>query len=203
MSLWSSSWGLRDWPPVANRKGGHASSSKSLSATVRRPRKKLNEAIHRVFQEKQVYRIDHYLGKETVQNILMFRFANAIYEPIWNHKYIDQVQITAAESAGVEHRAGYYERSGVLRDMFQNHLFQLMSLVAMEPPASFDADAVRDEKAKVMASLCGIDCAKNPDIAVRGQYTEGSMEGETVPAYRKEAGGQPAIDDRHVRGFKG
>jgi len=147
---------------------------------------KLNETIHSAFQEKQVYRIDHYLGKETVQNILMFRFANAMFEPIWNYKYIDHVQITAAESVGVEHRAGYYERSGVLRDMFQNHLFQLMSLVAMEPPASFEADAVRDEKAKVMAALCGVDGAKSSDIAVRGQYTEGSVEGETVPAYRKE-----------------
>ena len=108
----------------------------------------LNNALHRVFREKQIYRIDHYLGKETVQNILMFRFANAIYEPVWNNKYIDHVQITAAESAGVEHRAGYYEQAGAFRDMFQNHLFQLLSLVAMEPPSSFEADAVRDEKAK-------------------------------------------------------
>src|SRR5207253_4074424 len=112
--------------------------------------------------------IDNYLGKETVQNILMLRFANAIYEPVWNRKYIDHIQITAAETAGVDHRAGYYEQAGVLRDMFQNHLFQLLSLVAMEPPVSFNADHVRDEKAKVMASLCGIECAKTPAIVVRG-----------------------------------
>lgn len=138
----------------------------------------LNRALHRVFRERQIYRIDHYLGKETVQNILMFRFANAIYEPVWNHNYIDHVQITAAETVGVEHRAGYYEGAGALRDMFQNHLFQLLSLVAMEPPSSFEADAVRDEKNKVLASLCTLDCGRNPSWAIRGQY-----EG-----YRKEHG---------------
>lgn len=141
----------------------------------------LNHVLHRPFREQQIYRIDHYLGKETVQNILMFRFANAIFEPVWNSRYIDHIEITAAETDGVGHRAGYYEKSGVLRDMFQNHLFQLLSLIAMEPPSSLTPDAVRDEKSKVMASLCGLDCAKNPDWAIRGQY-----EG-----YRKEEGVAP------------
>ncbi len=130
----------------------------------------LNREVHSHFTEKQIYRIDHYLGKETVQNILMFRFANAVYEPVWNHHYIDHVQITSSETQGVGHRAGYYEKAGVLRDMFQNHLFQLLSLVAMEPPCSFEADAVRDEKAKVMKSLCAQNCEHYPERAVRGQY---------------------------------
>jgi len=148
----------------------------------------LNEALHQSFRENQIYRIDHYLGKETVQNILMFRFANAIYEPVWSQKYIDHVQITAAESAGVEHRAGYYEQAGALRDMFQNHLFQLLSLVAMEPPSSFSADAVRDEKAKVLASLCFSKECDWEDRVVRGQYEAGAVAGEVVPGYRQEPG---------------
>jgi len=152
---------------------------------------KLNETLRRVFREKQIYRIDHYLGKETVQNILMFRFANAIYEPIWNHKYIDHVQITAAETVGIEHRAGYYEQTGALRDMFQNHLFQLMSLVAMEPPSSFSADAVRDEKGKVLASLCFPKDRDWEDQVVRGQYDAGAVEDEVVLGYRQEPGVGP------------
>jgi glucose-6-phosphate 1-dehydrogenase len=151
----------------------------------------LNQSLHRVFREKQIYRIDHYLGKETVQNILMFRFANAIYEPVWNNKYIDHIQITAAESSGVEHRAGYYEHAGALRDMFQNHLFQLLSLVAMEPPSSFEADAVRDEKCKVLASLCFPKDGDWEDRAVRGQYEPGAVEDEVVPGYRQEQGVSP------------
>ena len=153
--------------------------------------KSLNSALHNVFQEKQIYRIDHYLGKETVQNILMFRFANAMYEPIWNNKYIDHVQITAAESVGVEHRAGYYEQSGVLRDMFQNHLFQLLSLVAMEPPSSFEANALRNEKSKVLDSLCFSKDCDWSTRAVRGQYNSGTLESQAVAGYRHEQGVSP------------
>jgi glucose-6-phosphate 1-dehydrogenase len=152
----------------------------------------LNGVLLHAFREEQIYRIDHYLGKETVQNILMFRFANAIYEPVWNNRYIDHVQITAAESDGVEHRAGYYEQAGALRDMFQNHLFQLLSLVAMEPPSSLAADAVRDEKSKVLASLCFPKGCHWQEGAVRGQYDAGTIKKEAVPAYRKEPGVKPA-----------
>jgi len=151
----------------------------------------LNRSLSRVFREKQIYRIDHYLGKETVQNILMFRFANAIYEPVWNNKYIDHVQITAAESAGVEHRAGYYEQAGALRDMFQNHLFQLLSLIAMEPPASMAADAVRDEKSKVLSSLTFPKDRDWQDQTVRGQYEAGAIDDEVVLGYRQEPGVRP------------
>lgn len=142
---------------------------------------KLNRCLYRVFQEDQIYRIDHYLGKESVQNILMFRFANAIYEPLWNRKYIDHIQITAAETAGVEHRAGYYEQTGALRDMFQNHLFQLLSLVAMEPPSSMADHALRDEKAKALASLRPASPLDFLTQAARGQYI----------GYRQEEGVRP------------
>ncbi len=146
----------------------------------------LNHTIHRVFHENQIYRIDHYLGKETVQNIIAFRFANSIIEPIWNRRYIDHVQITAAEELGVEHRGKYYEQAGALRDMFQNHLFQLMSLVAMEPPVRYDGESVRDHKADVLKAVVPIDPEKLGDVAVRGQYGPGEIEGKAVPGYREE-----------------
>ncbi len=130
----------------------------------------LNQSLHQVLDERQIYRIDHYLGKETVQNLLVFRFANAIFEPVWNRNYVDHVQITVAEEVGVEHRAGYYNEAGVLRDMFQNHLLQLLSLVAMEPPGSFKADALRNEKVKVMSAVRPIPAERVAEHAVRGQY---------------------------------
>jgi glucose-6-phosphate 1-dehydrogenase len=130
----------------------------------------LNKGLSRVLAEKQIFRIDHYLGKESVQNLLVFRFANAIFEPIWNRNYIDHVQITVAEDIGIGHRAGYYDTVGVLRDMFQNHLLQLVSLVAMEPPANFGADAIRDEKIKVLRSIRPITADEVATETVRGQY---------------------------------
>jgi glucose-6-phosphate 1-dehydrogenase len=148
----------------------------------------LDRALHGHFREDQIFRIDHYLAKETVQNILMFRFANAIFEPIWNRRYIDYVRIMAAESLGVGHRAGYYEQSGVLRDMFQNHMMQLLSLVAMEPPSLFEADRVRDEKVKVYRSLRPFPVGNLQEAIVLGQYSAGTIEGEAVPAYREEPG---------------
>jgi glucose-6-phosphate 1-dehydrogenase len=130
----------------------------------------LDRSLRAVLAEHQIYRIDHYLGKETVQNILLFRFANSIFEPIWNRRYIDNVQITVAEELGVEHRAGYFEQAGLLRDMFQNHMLQMLTLVAMEPPPSFDADRVRDEKAKLLRSLRPVQPAEVERCFVRGQY---------------------------------
>ncbi len=136
--------------------------------------RELNHRVHEVLDENQVYRIDHYLGKETVQNIMVFRFANAVFEPIWNRRYVDHVQITAAESVGVENRGGYYEEAGVVRDMFQNHLLQLLCLTAMEPPVGFTADAVRDEKGKLLKSVRAIAPEEVASAAVRGQYGAGS-----------------------------
>jgi glucose-6-phosphate 1-dehydrogenase len=143
--------------------------------------RKLNEQIHKTLGEQQIYRIDHYLGKETVQNILVARFANTIFEPLWNRNYIDHVQITVAETVGVGHRAGYYDTVGVLRDMFQNHLLQLVSLVAMEPPASFKADALRNEKVKVLNSIQPVEGKNIALNTVRAQYK----------GYRQEEGVKP------------
>ena len=144
----------------------------------------LNDHISKHFKESQIYRIDHYLGKETVQNILMFRFANAIFEPIWNRNYIDHIQITIAESLGIGHRGGYYDKSGALRDMFQNHMLGMLSLVAMEPPGSFEADAVRDEKVKLLKSIAPIETVN------RAQYTQsGDMQG-----YLQEDGVSPSSE---------
>jgi glucose-6-phosphate 1-dehydrogenase len=148
----------------------------------------LNGDLSKAFSEEQIYRIDHYLGKETVQNILVMRFGNGIFEPIWNRRYIDHVQITAAESLGLEGRAGYYDEAGALRDMIQNHMMQLLTLVAMEPPAAFVADAVRDEKVKVLRSVPPLSEAEVPQNVVRGQYGPGWQGGEHVPGYREEPG---------------
>lgn len=148
----------------------------------------LNQQVHQVLNEDQIYRIDHYLGKETVQNILMFRFANTIFEPLWNRNYIDHVQITVSESVDVGHRAGYYDGVGVLRDMVQNHLLQLLTLVAMEPPSSFNATALRNEKVKVLHSVNPIEPHEVGDETVRAQYdgyceTEGVVENSITPTY--------------------
>ncbi len=146
----------------------------------------LNACVRRAFAEHQVYRIDHYLGKETVQNLLVFRFANSIFEPVWNRQQVHHIQITAAESVGVEHRGKYYEEAGVVRDMFQNHLLQLLTLTAMEPPVTFSADAVRDEKVKVLRAIRPVTPAVMHDYAVRGQYGPGTSSGKPVPGYRQE-----------------
>jgi len=148
--------------------------------------KDLDETLHQYFEERQIFRIDHYLAKETVQNILMFRFANAIFEPIWNRNYIAHVGIIAAETLGVENRAGYYEKAGVLRDMFQNHMMQVLSLTAMEPPAVFEADRVRDEKTKVFRSLQPLEQSTQANNLILGQYGRGTIEGREVSAYREE-----------------
>jgi glucose-6-phosphate 1-dehydrogenase len=156
-----------------------------------RSARELNRKVREVFQERQIYRIDHYLGKETVQNLLVMRFANSIFEPIWDRQHVDHVQITAAEDLGVGSRAGYYEKAGVLRDMFQNHLFQLMCLIAMEAPVNFEADAIRDEKLKILQAIRPFPAEIPESLAVRGQYDAGFLAGENVPGYRQEAGVDP------------
>ena len=150
--------------------------------------RELNRRAHEVLDEKQVYRIDHYLGKETVQNIMVFRFANSVFEPVWNRRYVDHVQITAAETVGVESRGGYYDEAGVMRDMVQNHLLQLLCLTAMEPPVGFSADAVRDEKIKLLRAVRPLTAQDVAHSAVRGQYGRGKIDGKDVSAYREEPG---------------
>jgi len=157
--------------------------------------RELQQVIEKYFDEKEVFRIDHYLGKETVQNMLALRFANGIFEPIWNRQFIDHVQITVAETLGIEARADYYERAGAVRDIFQNHLLQLVAITAMEPPIDFTADSVRNEKVKVLRAMH----TPGPKSVVRGQYGRGYIEGEEVPAYREEAGVDPqSMTDTYV-----
>ena len=148
--------------------------------------KQLNKIVLNVFEEKQIYRIDHYLGKETVQNVMVFRFSNNIIEPLWNRNYVDHVQITVAETVGVEHRGGFYETAGALRDMVPNHLFQLLTMTAMEPPISFDADEVRNKQAEVLHAIQPLGPEDVLTNMVRGQYSEGCIDDERVPGYRGE-----------------
>ena len=158
----------------------------------------LNKDLKETLTEKQIYRIDHYLGKETVQNLMVFRFANSILEPLWNRNYIDHVQITAAETVGVEHRGGFYETAGALRDMVPNHLFQLLTLTAMEPPISFEADAVRDKQAEILHAVTPPPPETILQAMVRGQYGEGNVNGEKLAAYRDETQVAP---DSHIETF--
>ena len=153
--------------------------------------KQLNKIVLNVFEEKQIYRIDHYLGKDTVQNLLVLRFGNGIFEPLWNRNYVDQVQITASETLGVERRGGFYETAGALRDMIQSHVLQLTSLVAVEPPASFDATAVRNEKLKVLQSIRPFNLEMVAQWVVRGQYAPGKIADKSLPGYREEQGVKP------------
>ncbi|MCA9165443.1 MAG: glucose-6-phosphate dehydrogenase, partial [Planctomycetales bacterium] len=162
----------------------------------------LNLDIISKLHERQIYRIDHYLGKETVQNILVFRFANGIFEPIWNRRYIDHVQITVAETIGVEHRGAYYDHAGALRDMVPNHLLQILSLVAMESPGSFEADAVRDEKVKLLKAIRPLDEEDVLSAAVRGQYDAGQVADQSFAAYRKSPNVAPDSNTETFAAFK-
>jgi glucose-6-phosphate 1-dehydrogenase len=154
----------------------------------------LDRSLLRQIKEQQIYRIDHYLGKETVQNILVFRFGNSIFEPIWNRNFVDHVQITVAEDIGIEQRGGYYDSAGALRDMIPNHIFQLVTLTAMEPPVSFEADAVRDEQAKILAAIQPFSPEEVLHFAVRGQYGDGRIDNRRVVAYRSEEKVSPYSD---------
>ncbi len=175
-------------PPSANRSGAAWS-----RVIIEKPfgqdlasAKELNDTVAQTFDESQVFRIDHYLGKETVQNLLVFRFANSLFEPLWNREHVDHVQITVAEEIGVEGRGKFFEQTGVTRDIVENHLMQLLCLTAMEPPISLAADAVRDEKVKVLRSLRAMERSQVQDNVVRGQYAKGHVKGEEAPAYRDE-----------------
>ncbi|MCA1298899.1 glucose-6-phosphate dehydrogenase [Stappia indica] len=178
---------------ICERIGRHGLASDAARIVIEKPigkdgqsARSLNAAIGAVFREDQIFRIDHYLGKETVQNLMALRFANALFEPLWNAAHIDHVQITVAEALGVEGRAGYYDTAGAMRDMLQNHILQLLCLVAMEPPESMDADSVRDEKLKVLKALKPMDPAMVERATVRGQYRAGASAGGAVPGYLEE-----------------
>ncbi|HQZ97155.1 MAG TPA: glucose-6-phosphate dehydrogenase [Pyrinomonadaceae bacterium] len=167
-----------------------------------RSAEKLNADLLKLIKERQIYRIDHYLGKETVQNILVFRFGNSIFEPIWNRNYIDHVQITVAEKLGVELRGGYYDSAGALRDMIPNHILQLVTLTAMEPPVSFEADAVRDEQAKILTAIQPFSPEDVLHSTVRGQYGEGKIDGKAAAAYRDEPNVAPASNTETFAALK-
>src|SRR4051794_24422795 len=185
------------FPVIVGKLGEHGLSSHpgaDVRAIIEKPfgtsletARALNRDVLGVFAEDQVFRIDHYLGKETVQNILASRFANWMFEPVWNRNYIDCVQITAAEDLGVGTRAGYYDTSGALRDLIQNHMMQLLTLICMEPPVNFTADKLRNEKVKVLDAIKRPTIEEVPDLAVRGQYKSGVVAGEQVPGYLDEA----------------
>ena len=153
--------------------------------------RELDAVLHQYFEERQIFRIDHYMAKETVQNVLLLRFANALLEPLWNRRYIDHIRITAAETLGIGHRAGFYDQTGVLRDMFQNHMMMLLALCAMEPPSLFEAELVRDERSKVFRALRPLDLSRLGEQLVLGQYGPGLVEGQAVPGYLQEPGVRP------------
>ncbi|MXN66881.1 glucose-6-phosphate dehydrogenase [Stappia sp. GBMRC 2046] len=191
--------------PICERIGAHDLVTDTTRVVIEKPigkdgasAKKLNDTVGEVFREDQIFRIDHYLGKETVQNLMALRFANALFEPLWNSAHIDHVQITVAESLGVEGRAGYYDTAGALRDMVQNHLLQLLCLVAMEPPESMDADSVRDEKLKVLKALMPLDPETVEKRTVRGQYRAGASAGGAVSGYLEELGRTDSVTETFV-----
>ncbi len=191
--------------PICERLGSNNLVTPKSRVVVEKPvgkngasAKALNEQIGRIFPEPSIYRIDHYLGKETVQNLMALRFANSLFEPVWNAAHIDHVQITVAETLGVEGRAGYYDTAGALRDMVQNHILQLLCLVAMEPPTSIEADAVRDEKLKVLQSLKPVTGENMANLTVRGQYRAGASASGAVPGYLEELGSNASKTETYV-----
>lgn len=188
--------------PLVTRLGeaglGHEPAGASARIVVEKPfgrdlssAQELDQALHLYFREDQIFRIDHYMAKETVQNLLMLRFANALFEPLWNRRHIDHVRITAAESLGIGHRSGFYDQAGVLRDMFQNHMMMLLALCAMEPPSRFEAELIRDERSKVFRALRPLDPDHLDDILILGQYGPGTIDGHAVPGYLQEPGIDP------------
>jgi len=177
---------------------GRESEDASVRIVVEKPfgrdlstARELDTVLHRYFSERQIFRIDHYMAKETVQNVLLLRFANALFEPVWNRRYIDHIRITAAETLGIGHRAGFYDQAGVLRDMFQNHMMMLLSLCAMEPPSMFEAELVRNERSKVFRALRPLDLELLDEQLILGQYGPGMSDGQTVPGYLQEPGVRP------------